>query len=157
LTHAAIPADEMEQAFAWRHLVAQDVWMVRLLGTGNAQQPPVRAVENTLKLWSGDRTRFTVPIPARQRNGIKVALSEPPDGVVIESCTPVPTGLAVVIRVQSDKAKPGLKGNLILEAYRETGQQQPQQPSRPRNRQRLALLPAIPFEVVAGPSTPGNF
>jgi len=102
---------------------------VRLVGTGSRQNP-WKAVETTLKLASGDKTAFTVPVAQSMPSGMRVALSDPPEGITIESCTPVLGGLRLVM---SAKGKPGQKGNLILEAY--------------RNKQRLAMLPAIPFEV----------
>ena len=68
-----------------------------------------------------------------------------PEGIVIEKLSPRPMSLDVFVKVQPEKAKPGLKGNLIVEAWRETGQPQP---NRQRNRQRIATLPAVPFEVV---------
>jgi hypothetical protein len=51
--------------------------------------------------------------------------------------------------VQADKAKPGLRGNLILDAFREVAPK-PDAANQTRRRQPLGTLPAIPFEVVEG-------
>ncbi len=31
ITHTAVPAEDMEQAFAYHHIVAEDAWLVRVL------------------------------------------------------------------------------------------------------------------------------
>jgi hypothetical protein len=74
-----------------------------------------------------------------------MALNDPPEGVSIQSVTPARDGVSVVLRAQADKAKPGLKGNLILEVFREVAANAGRQAPR---RQPLGTLPAIPFEVV---------
>ena len=73
--------------------------------------------------------------------------SEPPEGISIQSITEKPNGVSLVLKVQADKAKPGLKGNLIVDAFREV-QPQANAKNQPRRRQAMGTLPAIPFEVV---------
>jgi hypothetical protein len=76
-------------------------------------------------------------------------LSEPPEGVEIADTSPAPSGAGIVLHCDAAKAKPGLKGNLIVTVSAErkpvTGA-----PSAPANRQRVQLgaLPAMPFEIV---------
>lgn len=146
VTRTAVPAEEMEQAFAYHHLVAEDAWMVRIIGAG-ARGAGWRPIEKPVKLASGAVTPLDVFVPPRFQRGVTLALNEPPEGISIQSVTPERDGVSVVLRVEADKAKPGLKGNLILDAFRNvapngaTG-------NRPRQRQPLGTLPAIPFEIV---------
>lgn len=52
-------------------------------------------------------------------------------------------------------AKAGLKGNLIVDVFREvTPETKPGEPKPAARRTPLGLLPALPFEVVAGSPAP---
>jgi len=148
VTRTAVPAEDMEQAFAYHHLVAEDAWMVRVLGAG-AGGVDWRSVDKPVKLASGGATPFELFVPPRFQTGVQLALNEPPEGISIQSVTPGRDGVSVVLRVQADKAKPGLKGNLILDAFREVAPN-PAAANQTRRRQPLGTLPAIPFEVVEG-------
>ncbi len=146
VNRTAIAAEDMEQAFAYHHLVPEDAWMVRVIGTGGAGIP-WRALDRPVKLPSGKTTPVAIFVPPRLQNGIQLALSEPPDGISIQSVTPQPSGVSVLLRVQTDKVKPGLKGNLIVDAFRELAPN-PSAGKQARRRQPLGTLPAVPFEVV---------
>ncbi len=76
-------------------------------------------------------------------------LSEPPEGIAIQSVSPDPDGLAILLRADATKAKPGLKGNLIVEAFAEGA-------VNSSRRLPLGTLPAIPFEIAAKPGTDGT-
>jgi hypothetical protein len=102
-----------------------------------------------VKLRSGDATPIDLFVPPRFQKGVQLALNEPPEGISIQSVTPERDGVSVMLRVQADKAKPGLKGNLILYAFREVAPN-PAAANQGRRRQPLGTLPAIPFEVVDG-------
>ena len=146
VTRTAMPCQEMEQAFAYRHLVAEDAWMVRVIGAGAAGLP-WRPVEKPVKLPAGGTAPLELFIPPRVQGGVKLALNEPPEGISILSVTEKPNGVSVVLKVEGDKAKPGLKGNLIMDAFRDV-QPPANAKNQPRRRQPMGTLPAIPFEVV---------
>ncbi|HUJ22385.1 MAG TPA: hypothetical protein VLX58_12715 [Bryobacteraceae bacterium] len=150
VTRTAVPAEDMEQAFAYHHLVAEDAWMVRVIGTG-AGGLPWRAIEKPVKLPAGGATPIELFVPPRFQSGVRLALNEPPEGISIQSITEKPNGVSVVFKVQADKAKPGLKGNLIVDAFREV-QLPANAKNQPRRRQAMGTLPAIPFEVVEAPA-----
>jgi hypothetical protein len=146
VTRAALPAEDMEQAFAYHHLVAEDEWMVRVIGAG-VGGVLWRPIEKPVKLISGSATPVAIFVPARLQSDIQMALMEPPEGISIQSVAPARDGVSVLLSVQRDKAKPGLKGNLILEAFREVAPL-PGAANQARRRQSLGVLPAVPFEVV---------
>jgi len=149
VTHTAIPCQDMEQAFAYHHLVAEDAWIVRVIGTGAAGLP-WRPMEKPVRLPAGAATPVDLFIPPRLQAGVKLSLNEPPEGISIESLTETPNGVSVVLKVQADKAKPGLRGNLIMDAYRDVPPPANAK-NQPRRRQPMGTLPAIPFEVVEAP------
>ena len=150
VTRTAVPAEDMEQAFAYHHLVAEDAWMVRVIGEG-PRGLGWRAIETPVQLERGGSTPVELFVPPRFQKGMQLALNEPPDGISIQSVTPKPGGVFLVLRVAADRPKPGLKGNLILEAFRQpaplpAAANKPA--TKPAKRQPLGMLPAIPFEIV---------
>jgi hypothetical protein len=97
-------------------------------------------------LRRGGLTPIGLFVPPRSRKGLQLELNSPPEGISIESATPTRDGVTLVLRVVADKAKPGLKGNLILDAFREPAPNPAAK--KPAQRQPLGILPAIPFEIV---------
>ncbi|MDR3701986.1 MAG: PPC domain-containing protein [Candidatus Sulfopaludibacter sp.] len=140
---AAIPSENMMQAFAYHHLVAETQWMVRVIGAG-APRAPVRPVsEKAVRLSAGGTAPIQVIVAPRLNGQVQLELSEPPEGIRIEGVAAVTGGLAVTLRADPAKAKPGLKGNLILDVYIE----RPDAKAAARRRQLWGTLPAIPFQV----------
>ena len=145
VTRMAVPAQDMEQAFAYHHIVAEDAWLVRVIGSG-AGTPwrPMPAVS----LQAGTTTSFKLATPYRMQSDYRLALNDAPEGLTIQKVTPEGNAVSIIVQVQGDKAKPGMKGNLILEAYRDI----PANPSagvKQGRRQPMGTLPAVPFEIVA--------
>jgi hypothetical protein len=140
----AIPAEDMMQAFAYRHLVTAQEWLVRVVGQGRARGP-WKVTAGLVKVPSGGTAPLRLQIPASRIPGsLKFSLSEPPEGITIKGVTQSREGVAITFAADPAKAKPGLKGNLIVEAFLEgaTGKQ-----NNNRRRQPLGVLPAIPFEI----------
>ena len=80
---------------------------------------------------------------------VALELSDPPKGITLDSYDMRMTGGTIVLKADPN-AKPGTRGNLIVDAYmvRPAGQG-----SGPRQRQGrrvpIGCLPAIPFEITA--------
>jgi hypothetical protein len=140
----AIPADDMMQAFYIHHLTPADDLVVRVLGP---QRPPIswRGLP-LVKLPAGGTTTVHVPAPPRLAGQVGMALNEPPEGISIQSVSPAGDGVDVVLKADP-KAKAGLRGNLILDAYVE--RTVPNAKQQARRKQPLGSLPAVPFEVAA--------
>jgi hypothetical protein len=146
----AVPAENMMQAFAYWHLVPAEALQVAI-GRGPAFRTPTKMMaERPLRIPAGGEVRFRVqvtPPPNPLLGKVEYALSEPPDGVTLKDASPAGDGTELVILCDAAKAKPGLRGNLIVALSAERtpppGTQQP-------NRQRITLgaLPALPFEIV---------
>jgi hypothetical protein len=140
----AVPAEDMMQAFAYRHLVAEKELMVRVLGAGAGL--PVRPLtDKGVKLAVGGTAPLQVFIPARLMDGMVLQLNEPPEGISIQKVLPAPNGVSLLLRADS-KVKAGLKGNLILDAFVDHIIT-PQNGTPTKRRNLLGTLPAIPFEV----------
>jgi hypothetical protein len=146
----AVPAEDMMQSFAYRHLVAV--------------QDQKLAVIGRFKTW--DVAKIVTPIPAKLPAGGTVAvhvslplsmimakpkfeLSEPPEGITIKQVKSLPGGVELTFQAEADKAKPGAKGNLIVKVTGERpGTAKAKDLPAAIKRIPIGALPAIPFEVV---------
>jgi len=144
--HTAIAAEDMMQAFYYHHLVAAADLLVRVMGP---QRPPVMWKpygDKAVKVPAGGSTPIQITVPNQRLNGeVRLSLNEPPDGISIVSVSAVRDGVSVVLKAEPGKAKPGTKGNLILDAFVERPAPNAKQATR---RQPLGTLPAVPYEVV---------
>lgn len=148
LHHIAVPAEDMMQAFAYHHLVPQKEWMVRVIGQG--QPANLRAAsEKIVRLPVGGSVTVPLTVPPRLVGDVQFDLNEPPDGVTLKC-----VGNSVVLSAAGGKVKPGLKGNLILDAFVE--RPAPNQGANAKRKQPMGTLPAIPFEIVATSDSPRN-
>ena len=176
LVRQAVPADDMMQAFAYRHLVPAQDLKVTTIKRAAVRAPAAILSEVPVKIPLGSTAQVRVTMPAtRFLEKIRFELSEPPEGITIQNALsdqkgsgsltpdrvpkrglsrlgyPFAAGVPTDLVLQSDaaKTKPGLRGNLIIEV---SGERTPA-PGKAKakaNRQRIALgvLPAIPFEIV---------
>jgi len=147
----AAAAEDMMQAFAYRHLVPADSLRLTVLARGGARLPPRIVGEQTVKIPAGGTTRVRVAMPAvRAFEKIELELSEPPEGIELRDLVVTPGGAEFTLHADGSKAKAGLRGNLIVTV---SGERVPppggKQPG-PAARRRLPIgtLPAIPFEVI---------
>lgn len=145
LRHIAAPAEEMMQAFFYRHLVPESEWMVRVIGQG-APANLRAASEKTVRLPADGAVAVQLAVPPRLVSQVQFTLDDPPDGVTVQSVAPAGNAVWVTLKAAGGKLQPGLKGNLILEAFVERAA--PNQGANARRKQPVGTVPAIPFEVV---------
>jgi len=147
--HVGIPADDMEQAFAWHHLVTAKDGLLLVFGQGR-RNPMWKVAEDRIKLPAGGTAQIRVGIPAAQmEQQVTLALSNPPEGISIVDVSKRDGALEVRLRADS-KAKTGLKGNLIVEAsmIRPRNAANPNPGPNANRPFPIGTLPAIPFEIV---------
>jgi hypothetical protein len=138
----------MMQAFAYHHLVVAGEWLAEVTGQ---PRPNARAAwkiesEKAVKLPVGGTATVRVALTApRLADAIRLELNAPPEGIAIQNVETIRDGVAIVLKVDA-KAKAGLKGNLIVDAFMERAA--PNVPQSARRRVPLGTLPAIPFEVI---------
>jgi len=149
VSRPGVPAEDMMQAFAYHHLVASQDWLVRVTPPGRVRIPWRLPADEPVKLPSG----ATAPVRLLGPRGalpklVHFELNQPPEGISIQEVTPAPDGLLILLRTDAGKVKPGLKGNLIVEAFTEPSATPAGGQQRAAGRRiLLAALPAIPFEV----------
>lgn len=152
ITHTTIPAENMMQAFLYRHLVPSEELMVnvqkkkwsaprvKLLGNNPVPVPAGGSVEVKLKAI-GKRS-----IP----KGLILTLQQAPDGISLEKTTAAGRELTFVLKADKDAMEKGFKGNLIVEAFKEyTPKPRKGVSSTQKKRSSMGILPAIPIQIVA--------
>jgi hypothetical protein len=146
--HAAVPADDMMQAFYYRHLVPAAEWMVAVTGRPRGASGLKLSGASGVKLAAGGAAALRVAIPGGpMADRIQYALSDPPDGVTIQKVSHGDDGTQIVLKADAAKVKKGAKGNLIIDAVFDRPADAKN--AKPANRQRVPLgsLPAVPFEI----------
>jgi hypothetical protein len=140
VVHPAVPAEVMTQAFFYKHVVpASDLTIVpedrdrfreeaaRAAKENKPFPPPVdqRNYEPPMTILSGQPVRIpvggTVEVQVRlgwnHEGQIQVELSDPPDGISVDRAAWTERGVSVTLRGDAAKAKAGLRGNLMANAF----------------------------------------
>ncbi len=147
----AVPAEDMMQAFAYRHLVQTDSLRLTVLARGGTRAPARLLGSQPVKIPSGGTARVRVAMPAvRAFEKIELELSEPPEGIELRDLVVTQAGAEFVLQADATKARAGLRGNLIVTV---SGERVPppngnQQGPAARRRLPLGTLPAISFEII---------
>jgi hypothetical protein len=156
ISRPVVPAESMMQAFLWLQVVPAEQWAVVLSGKP-ATKPPLRFPPiDRIKLKAGETTLLGARLTGKRPTAkdLRVELSAPPDGITVKEVSVEPPGLVVVLAADADSVEPGLRGNLIFAAFREsTPAPTEAAPSPAPRRTSLGFLPAIPFEVVGRRAT----
>jgi len=153
VSRLAVPAEDMMQAFAYRHLVPASDLKVAVRRGAMLRVPIKVSSQEPLEIPAGGTARFQVHVPTLPSNllsKVQYELSEPPEGIELRNASPGRDGTEIVLQCDAAKAKPGLKGNLIVNISAErVAQAADGRPQANRQRVSLGTLPAVPFEIVA--------
>lgn len=159
VVHTAVPVEDVTQAFFNKHLVPADELKVAAVGGSTGPAPDGGAARKSqslmtlmqaepVKIPAGRTAEVRIAMPGNTARGeFEVELSDPPPGIAVASVSRVDKGVTIVLRGDAEKAKPGLKGNLIATAYQKTTTTNKEGKKR-EVRSSLGTLPAIPFEIV---------
>jgi hypothetical protein len=140
----------MMQAFAYHHLVPAKEWLVQVTPPGRIRSPWRLLTDGPVKLPAGGTAAVRLAVnPLALAKLARFELSEPPEGVAIQSVSLGRDGLAILLRAEAVKVKLGQKGNLILEAFTETTLNPAGGQGKAITRRvPLGTMPAIPFEII---------
>jgi hypothetical protein len=170
VVRTASGADDMMQAFAYRHLVpANDLKLVRTdrprvaspsgrdtdRGSSKPGSPARRVFpspmavlsEQPVRIPAGGTAEVRVRTFAARSAEVQIELSDPPEGIDVDSVRRMDEGLVLVLRGEAGKAKLGLRGNLIANVYQKRTETTKDGKTR-EYRSFMGPLPAMPFEVV---------
>jgi len=151
VTHRAVPTEDMMQAFAYRHLVATDGLRASIIARGQTRVQSALQTAQPIRIAVGGSApvRVTIPPGYRTFEKVELELSEPPDGISVRDLSLGFDGATFVIVADRDKAKAGVKGNLIVNVsgVRMPLPNAPNANAAARQRQTIGTLPAIPIEI----------
>ena len=154
--HPAVPAEDMMQAFAYRHLVPAHEMDVAVFGRFMGRGGLTILGSTPVKIPAGGTAHVLVGTPGGAfGNRFQLELNEPPEGITLAKVSPADEGAELELRSDAAKTKCGLKGNLIvniLPGERFVAAQKAKKQNAQQRRIVVGTLPAIPFEVVAGPN-----
>ncbi len=147
----AMPAEDMMQAFAYRHLVPAKEILVMV--NASQRRGLIQVTSDTpVKIPAGGTARVRVNMPSQTPGGhFDLQLSDPPEGITVEKVNSGFGGTEIVLVCDAAKAKVGLAGNLIVQALLERdGGKNSKTPGKKQAAVPIGMLPAIPFEIIAG-------
>jgi hypothetical protein len=147
--HSAVPAEDMMQAFLYRHLVPSQELLATVAGPKRPGRPIEMASSDAVRVIQDGATE--VKITAQGYPGladVRLQLNEPPKGIALDGVTADKGSLAFTLKADGAVAKAGFADNLIIEAFTERDQPGKNGAAGQKQRVRVGVLPAIPIEIV---------
>jgi len=150
VTHPAGPADDVMQAFLYRHLVPAQELLVSVRKSRSGMPAVSLAGDGPVRIPAGGSVRVLMETPKRSiLKEMRLVLDDPPEGLTLHDVRVVPKGLAFQLQADKDALASGFASNLIVEAFREyTPKSKDGKPSNKKRRYSLGIFPAIPIEIV---------
>jgi len=150
--HAAVPAEDMMQAFAYRHLVPSQELAVTVNGPARLfARDSFKILSVTpVKIPVGGTVRVRVSTPSGAfADRFQLALQDAPEGISLDSVSPEANSVELVFRCGSEKERLGSGGNLICGVLRKDDGKNSKKAGKAVNAVALPTLPAIPYQIVA--------
>jgi len=146
-----VPSEDMMQAFFYRHLVPAQELLVSVSGRWMSRGGARIVGEAPIRIPAGGTAHVQVSgVNAGMAAArLQLELNDPPDGLTIQKVSSSADGADIVLSADAAKLKPGLRGNLILNAYASRGGDTPKGKQNSQRRALVGTLPAVPFEIVA--------
>ncbi|NQU12442.1 hypothetical protein HQ590_16725, partial [bacterium] len=149
IRRSAVPAEDMMQAFLWRHLVPMDEWVATVNGARRPLGPPARVLaKEPVRIPAGGNAQVRIAVPGgTSGEQIQVELIEPPEGITVQEVSHEEECVSIVLCADVATVTPGLQGNLIAKAFKEKSVPDRNGKEQPNQRISLGTLPAIPFKI----------
>jgi len=144
IVKSAMPADDMTQAFAYKHLVPVQELKVAVLGKFRARKEMEVASQSPVRISAGGTARLELRLPTGGMvKEVAYELLDPPPGITIKEMKE--DGL--VLQADATKVKIGQKGNLIIMASGEPTMGNKQTAVANKFRMQLGAFPAVTYEI----------
>jgi len=146
----AVAADDVMQAFLYRHLVPAQEFLVFVQKSRWGVPPVELAGSSPVRIPAGGLAQVRIKTTGRANfKGVQLQLNEPPEGLTMHNVTVVPNGLAFQLKADENVMPKGFSDNLIVEAFRETVvKRKDGKPTGQIRRNSMGVFPAIPIEIV---------
>ncbi len=149
-----LPADNVMQAFLWRHLVPAEHLAVCMQKGGGRFQAVALENDDPLTIRRGGKAKATFKVKGRVAvKSLRFEPIDPPAGIVLGQSRFAGNGFSFEVKAKRDAPKTGETVNLIVEAFFEgvvparDRNGKPQKRAGTRWSRSLGLLPAIPIVV----------
>ncbi|HNQ34586.1 MAG TPA: hypothetical protein PKN80_00795 [bacterium] len=149
VSRPAVPAEDMMQAFAYRHLVPSET-LLALVPQARLRRPAFELAEpGPVNLQAGGMVRVSARVPPRLHlASCSLSLVDPPRGISLGEVNLSSGLLTFMLKSGANEVQPGLVDNLIVEAFTEWPSGPPDEKgNRPKRRVSLGMLPAISIRV----------
>jgi hypothetical protein len=148
----AVPAEDMMQAFLYRHLVPSEELLIAVKKSPRTLKPFELLKPGPLTIKAGESARLTVKVPRQAAKRMKLELFEPHQGITITETAAISQGLAFTINTDRSLIKNTINENLIIEVFIEfTPRRQRKAASAKTRLISLGVLPAIPVTISKQP------
>ncbi len=147
--HRVVPAEDMMQAFLYRHLVPSKELRVAVT-PGQRKSSPITVVSRMpIRIPSGGSARVRIKGRwGRVTKEIQVNLKDPPKGLSLGKVTFGRRGLTFRVKAEKGKVPVGFTGSLIVRIYRVSAPKgKDGKPTGQPRRTLIGILPAIPIKV----------
>ncbi len=159
LTRPVAPADDVMQAFLYRHLRPSGEMLISEAAARRRMLSPAfqLASEQPVQLPVGGAATVLVKCPRlAMLNNLKLQLQDPPEGIRLGEVRVSDRSLEIQLTADAELASPGLRDNLIIEASHEVSlsenrKKNAKRPAKRADREGRAsagVIPAIAIQVV---------
>jgi hypothetical protein len=150
ISRVAEPADDVMQAFLWRHLAPAAEWLVCVAPKRGGRLALAVDVTAPLHIPSGSLAEVRASIPKWILDrGVELELNEGPPGISLSPIRKTQDGIAFDVIAEKTTAPSGFECNLIIDMF--SGQAFGKQAARPAARSNarplLGTLPALPIQI----------
>lgn len=149
--HTVVPAENMMQAFLYRHLVPSQQLLIDVQKK-RWPQPFFKLTSNApIRIASGDSVRVRLKMGKQKvLNDLELELNQPPKGLTLHDVKAEDGNLTFELKADEELIATGFVGNVIVEGFRKytpkkKGKGKKTPPSR---RISIDFLPAIPVEII---------
>jgi hypothetical protein len=159
ITRPVVPAEDMMQAFLYRHLAPVQELMVSIIGSKRNVSNIELIGSPIIRIPQNGATKLQYKIPQYYKTQeLELDLIEPPKGIAIHNVVVHPGKMTFILKTDGNIIKDGYADNLIVEAFmlreekpkKSKATNNESNDNKPKNKKRVSigLLPAIPLEII---------
>ncbi len=152
VTRPVVPAEDMMQAFLWRHLVPSQELLVYVRASEWGPISIVPEADEPVPIPVGGMATVRCKSPGWRVPIVDMQVVEPKEALTIRGFDSAADLVTFTVKAEGNAAQAGLAGNLIVEGFAEwkvSEEERAKNPDAPATRRSsIGILPAVPFTVV---------
>jgi hypothetical protein len=152
VTRMAMPAEDMTQAFLWRHLVPSRESLVYVRPSQWGPIAIVPEYDEPVRIPLGGTATVRYKSPGWRVPLVDMRVFEPKGALTISAFDSAADFVTLTVKADGEEARAGLAGNLIVEGivvWQISEEERKKNPDAPEPKpSSLGILPAVPFTIV---------